>query len=1413
MFLYTGDNERNRRHSPCLRRVTLFIARAQENNAQKGTPQFKGRYKIAAGFLCLFIATSLAGTTSVSPVHAIDRLIPFSAKLKSASSGDLVPDGTYSITFRLYDVASGGTEQWSETQTVQVSQGAISTNLGASTPIPTSVTFNDVTYLGIQVGSDPEASPRKRLGSVPAAFNAEALAGATASTSGAANTIPILDSTGSLTLQGGATIGNAILPASSGINLGSSSAKFGTVYADTLAVDAATINGTTSEFFAINTDQATNNTEDAGVRFYLGPTLNTYAALQWTASSNRFDLFSRTDLGTLGNIRVANTTINGSIDVSGAATFTSTLSVASNFTVNTSKFVVTASSGNTAIAGTLTVTGDTALATISTSGLASLNSVSTSGSAVVGTTLNVTGLTTLGQLAVNGDGTPGNTDITLGDASTDQIVVNAGVASNLLPIADNTYDLGSASKRWGNFYAANAVFDQLTTPNTTSNQFVINSDNATADTEDATLEFERGSVAPNAIIGWNSTSDYLYANQNFVFQGGTTFGDASGDTVTSAAATWTFSNATAVNLASATAALNFSSGLLKLDTSNSRVGINVGSNTPAATLHILNTTEQQRLGYDLSNYFSTTVSSAGAVTFDAVGSSAGFNFSDFLGIGVAPTSKLHIAGNVSASSWTTAGIQLQAAAATYTDTSGSGTIASRVANSFGQPTFASSSAVTLTNSATIYIADSPAQGSNTTISNAWALWVAAGNVKFDGSNVTYGSATTVSLATSTTALNFGSGLLDLDTSNNRVGIGTTAPKTKLHVEDNGGGITLSTGAAGEVYQTFRSSVANSLWDRWHYNSATANLTFEKNTNGNDSGSNFDTTTPWLTLGWNTESLAVNSATLGQFTSRSGAAFSSTSTAGYFWGNAASSSTNAIQAGLQVWVDGVNNGSGAKNIGVYVENVTGGTNNYDAIFNGSATVGIGTTTPTGKLTVTTKGTPDQNAWGTSGILFQAGAATVRDQSTAASGTAASEVFNSFGQPTLSAFNSNVTTTDAATVYIQNAPTAGTNMTISNAWALWVDAGNVRFDGALTVAGVTSSGTNTFSDTTTLSKSGANALAVTGVPATSTTSSLVQLGSTIASGSANGTYLSVNSGSGYTGDLANLQVNGASRFKVGSDGTLSVTNGSNQTSTLTTGGSGVGSGYFQVQASGTNSIIFNVRDCCNNILTVGPSSTASSFSYDLTVGSKLSIGTGTLQSAQLYTSGNFSRTSWTTNGTQIQAAASTFTDTNGSGTIASRVANSLAQPTFASSNSVTTTDAATLYLADAPAQGTNTTITNAYALWIDDGTFRFDGHLKSAFASTPTAGVTGTGYSGASMGTGSTDTKGIISATVGAAAGTLTVTFSTAYKSAPVCTISPASAAAQVDVGKMYVTASTTILTINIVATPTGGSETWNYVCIE
>jgi hypothetical protein len=50
--------------------------------------------------------------------------------------------------------------------------------------------------------------------------------------------------------------------------------------------------------------------------------------------------------------------------------------------------------------------------------------------------------------------------------------------------------------------------------------------------------------------------------------------------------------------------------------------------TTAAKVHVVSTTEQLRVGYYNDDYFSTTVSSTGGVTFNAVGSGSAFTFSD-----------------------------------------------------------------------------------------------------------------------------------------------------------------------------------------------------------------------------------------------------------------------------------------------------------------------------------------------------------------------------------------------------------------------------------------------------------------------------------------------------------------------------------------------------------------------------------------------------------------------------------------------------------------------------------------------------------------------------------------------------------------------------------------------------------------
>lgn len=101
------------------------------------------------------------------------------------------------------------------------------------------------------------------------------------------------------------------------------------------------------------------------------------------------------------------------------------------------------------------------------------------------------------------------------------------------------------------------------------------------------------------------------------------------------------------------------------------------------------------------------------------------------GVGTA-TAWIDAGADRSLSSWTTTGVGLKIRGGTYTDTSGSGTIALRVINSIAGGTLASSSAVTLSNAATLYVPNVPTAGTNTTITKPWATYFALGDSYFGG---------------------------------------------------------------------------------------------------------------------------------------------------------------------------------------------------------------------------------------------------------------------------------------------------------------------------------------------------------------------------------------------------------------------------------------------------------------------------------------------------------------------------------------------------------------------------------------------------------------------------------------------------------------------------------------------------------
>lgn len=82
-------------------------------------------------------------------------------------------EGPYTLTFRLYDAETGGTNVWEEVQpNVPLSTGHFSVLLGQVAPL-TAMDWSQPRWLSVQVNAEPELSPRQRITSVPLAIRAE----------------------------------------------------------------------------------------------------------------------------------------------------------------------------------------------------------------------------------------------------------------------------------------------------------------------------------------------------------------------------------------------------------------------------------------------------------------------------------------------------------------------------------------------------------------------------------------------------------------------------------------------------------------------------------------------------------------------------------------------------------------------------------------------------------------------------------------------------------------------------------------------------------------------------------------------------------------------------------------------------------------------------------------------------------------------------------------------------------------------------------------------------------------------------------------------------------------------------------------------------------------------------------------
>jgi hypothetical protein len=103
----------------------------------------------------------------VGAAAALGDGIPIQGRLTD-NGGNPLPDGTYSLTFRLYDTPTGGTPLCEDTDLENVEDGLFSAYLNHCT---SSDIDGQQLYLGIQVEGDPEMTPRQGIHAVPYAWS------------------------------------------------------------------------------------------------------------------------------------------------------------------------------------------------------------------------------------------------------------------------------------------------------------------------------------------------------------------------------------------------------------------------------------------------------------------------------------------------------------------------------------------------------------------------------------------------------------------------------------------------------------------------------------------------------------------------------------------------------------------------------------------------------------------------------------------------------------------------------------------------------------------------------------------------------------------------------------------------------------------------------------------------------------------------------------------------------------------------------------------------------------------------------------------------------------------------------------------------------------------------------------------
>ncbi len=412
------------------------------------------------------------------------------------------------------------------------------------------------------------------------------------------------------------------------------------------------------------------------------------------------------------------------------------------------------------------------------------------------------------------------------------------------------------------------------------------------------------------------------------------------------------------------------------------------------------------------------------------------------------------------------------------------------------------------------------------------------------------------------------------------------------------------------------------------------------------------------------------------------------------------------------------GSVANQYGLYMDNLVKGTNNYGIYLGGASTADIFFATD---QTHTLK---------------------VQDQDTAATAGSALNVTGANGNTSGAGGAISITSGNGGGTGATNAGT----ITINNGTVSGAGTATINIGSANTTA--LNLGTAAVANTVTLgSSTGAAATNIQGGNSTTAVSIQSAASGTISIGTANVATKTISVGSvgstaqATTINIANTTGNATQTINIGATNSANnavlIQGGTTATAISLQSGTG---GTISIGTAAAATVSLGAVGSTANASTINIANTTGNAAQTVSIGSASSTSTTTLN-GRVILSGNQTKSAWGLSGTQLQVSNTTYTDssTATSGTATNAVINSFGTPTLAASNTgVKTTNAANVYIQNAPAAGTNQTLTNAYALWVDDGASRFDGNVIVGNSTTP-AQLRATGRDGTS-GTGTISSSG-------------------------------------------------------------------------